>query len=84
MTVVIVSIVYLFICQMLYLICYMLYAGCHIPSLICWFLYVESRVQAIASLQSDQLYAYFSTSLCMLYAKSRMPVIVYLHLYAGT
>jgi hypothetical protein len=65
-------------------ICYMLYAGCHMPRLICRFLYAEYHVLATMSLQLDQLYACFSTSLCMLYAKSRMPVAVYLHLYAGT
>jgi hypothetical protein len=62
----------------------MLYAGCHMPRLVCRFLYVECHVLAVASLQSDQLYAYFSTSFHMLYVRSHMPVTVYLHLYAGT
>jgi hypothetical protein len=75
---------YLLVCQMLYLICYVLYAGCHMPRLVCQFLYLECHVLVVTSLQSDQLYAYLSTSFCMLYARSHMPVTVYLHLYAGT
>jgi hypothetical protein len=76
---------YLLICQMLYPICYMIicrlsYAKAHMPVL-----YVECHVLAVASLQSDQLYAYFSTSFHMLYAKiAYMPVAVCLQLYAGT
>jgi hypothetical protein len=61
-----------------------LYAGCHMPRLVCRFLCVECHVLAIASLQSSQLYAYLSTSFCMLCARSRITVTVYLHLYAGT
>jgi hypothetical protein len=49
------SSVYLLICQMLYPICYVLYAGCLMPRLVCRFLYVECHVLAIASLQSNQL-----------------------------
>jgi hypothetical protein len=49
------SSVYLLICQMLHLICCMLYAGCHMPRLVCRFLCVEYHVLAIASLQSNQL-----------------------------
>jgi hypothetical protein len=49
------SSVYLLIGQMLYPICYVLYAGCHMPRLVCRFLYVECHVLAIASLQSNQL-----------------------------
>jgi hypothetical protein len=35
-------------------ICYVLYAGCYMPSLICQFLYVECHVLATVSLQSYQ------------------------------
>jgi hypothetical protein len=35
-------------------ICYVLYAGCYMPSLICQFLYVEYHVLATMSLQSYQ------------------------------
>jgi hypothetical protein len=69
---------------MLYPICYVLYADCHMPRLVCRFIYVECHVLVVTSLQSDQLYAYLSTSFCMLYARSHMPVAVCLHLYAGT
>jgi hypothetical protein len=69
---------------MLYPICNVLYAGCHRPRLVCRFIYVECHVLVAASLQSDRLYAYLSISFCMLYARYRMPVTVYLHLYAGT
>jgi hypothetical protein len=62
---------------------YVLYAGCHMPRLVGRFIYVECHVLVVASLQSDQLYAYLSTSICY-NARSRMPVTVYLHLYAGT
>jgi hypothetical protein len=37
------------------------------PRLVCWSLYVECHVLAVASLQSDQLYVYLSTSFSMLY-----------------
>jgi hypothetical protein len=40
------SSVYLLICQMLYPICYVLYAGCHMPRLVCRFIYVEYRMLA--------------------------------------
>jgi hypothetical protein len=69
---------------MLYPICYVLYAGSHMPRLICRFIYVECHVLVVTSLQSDQLYVYLSTSSCMLYARSHRPVTVYMHLYAGT
>jgi hypothetical protein len=36
------STIYLFICQMLYPICCVLYAGYHMPRLICQFLYVDA------------------------------------------
>jgi hypothetical protein len=54
------------------------------PRLVCRFIYVECHVLVVTSLQSDQLYAYLSTSFCMLYVQSHMPVAVCLHLYAGT
>jgi hypothetical protein len=54
------------------------------PRLVCRFIYVECHVLVVTSLQSDQLYAYFSTSFHMLYVRSHMPVAVCLHLYAGT
>jgi phage-related protein len=54
---------YLLLCQVLWVplciettvaICYVLYAGCHMPRLICQFLYVEYHMLAAASLQSYQ------------------------------
>jgi hypothetical protein len=78
------SSVYLLICQVLYPICYVIYAGCHMSRLICQLVYIECHVLVVISSQSDQLYAYFSTSFHMLYVRSHMPVTVYLHLYAGT
>jgi hypothetical protein len=63
---------------------YMPNALSHMLCVICRFIYVECHVLAVASLHSDQLYAYLSTSLCMLCHRSHMPVTVYLHLYAGT
>jgi hypothetical protein len=79
-------------------ICYVLYVGCHMPSLIYQFLYVEYHMLATVSLQS-YLFTYQSqyqllcamhnsymlNAICyMLYVKSRTPVIAYLCLYAGT
>jgi hypothetical protein len=79
-------------------ICYVLYAGCYMLSIICQLLYVEYHVLATVSLQSYQftyqseyqllcaMYnCYMLNAICyMLYVKSRMLVIVYLYLYAGT
>jgi hypothetical protein len=73
---------YLLICQKLYLMCYVLYVGCHMPRLVCRFLYVECHVLTIASLQSSQLYAYLSTSLCMLYHRSRILALICRHMSA--
>jgi hypothetical protein len=60
---------------MLYVICQVSYVSFYMLSTMCELLQVCNHIS---------LYAYFSTSFCMLYVKSRMPVIVYLHLYVST
>jgi hypothetical protein len=68
----------------IFAICYLLYADWYMLCVICQSLYDEYHVLATASLQSYlSLYANLSTSCYMLYIKPRMPVIVYLYLYAG-
>jgi hypothetical protein len=40
---------YLLVCQILYPICYVLYAGCRMPRLVCRFIYVECFVLYVKS-----------------------------------
>jgi hypothetical protein len=48
-------------------------------------LYVLNTMSKLLQVYSYiSLYAYLSTSLCMLSVKTRMSATVYLHLYAGT
>jgi hypothetical protein len=67
--------------HMLYVICRLSYAKAYMPVFVCWVPYAS---QLLWVCYRTSLYAYLSTSLCMLYHRSHMPVTVYLHLYAGT
>jgi hypothetical protein len=68
-------------------ICYMLYAGCYMPSLICQFLYVEYHVLATVSLLSYQLiclsHYQFLHALCQIsHASYSLPVFICRHMSA--